>query len=122
MRSAEETTQHGSLFFFLTSIPHLKLLSHSMTSPRAFSLLANPDTLQKQQPVSGVLLGSARRRGTSRDRAVGQRAAVHVQGCRCTSACVRAGSTAIYSLGPSAFMRQLFWQRSTATAAVPERK
>lgn len=46
MRSDEETTRRGSLFFFLTSIPHLMLLSHSMTSLCVFSLLADPDVLQ----------------------------------------------------------------------------
>lgn len=64
-RSAEETTQHGSSFFFLAGVPHLKQLYPSMTSPCASLLLANSNTLQK---LKARLRCMPQLRGTARDK------------------------------------------------------
>lgn len=64
-RSAkEETTQCGSWVFFLTSVPHLKQLSPSMTSPYTSSLLANSNTLPK---LKACLWFMPQLRGMARD-------------------------------------------------------
>ena len=84
-RSAEETTQHGSSFFFLAGMPHLKQLSPSMTSPSASSLLANSNTLQK---LKACLRRIPQLRGTARDKRGQHGRTAHVATLLATT-CVR---------------------------------
>lgn len=118
-------------FFFLTSVPHLKQLSPSMTSPCPSLLLANSKTLQKLKArlrrfpqLGGMARDKQGRWGrpahvTTLPATTYVRVCVRTQDFHCTGRRVQGGNAVIYSLGPVAFTQQLFWQRRTSTAVLP---